>query len=91
MPRPGVTQTVASEKQRLYGQPLTADERKVLQLIVWNYSMPEIADELGITERLARYRSDCIRYKAGVQFKRDLVMYARMTQGLKSLVTKVPR
>ncbi len=91
MPRPGVVQTVASEKERLYGQPLTADERKVLQLIVWNYSMPEIADELGITERLARYRSDCIRYKAGVQYKRDLLMFALMTPGLKGIARSLPR
>ncbi len=87
MPRASGNVTVASEKQRLHGQPLTDQERQVLRLVCLGYTTAEIADELGIPERRARLRQDVIRYKTGCRLKRDLLVWARVTPGYKSLLT----
>ncbi len=73
MPRASANVSVASEKQRLHGQPLTDQERQVLRLVCLGYTTAEIADELHIPERRARLRQDVIRYKTGARFKRDLL------------------
>ncbi len=70
-------QTLETERARLHGQPLTDSEQQVLQLIVWGYSISEIAAELDMPVRRAKYRCDCIRYKAGVQSKRALIRWWR--------------
>ncbi len=70
-------QTLETERARLHGQPLTDSEKQVLQLVVWGYSISEIAAELDMPERRAKYRCDCIRYKAGVGSKRGLIRWAR--------------
>ncbi len=77
-PRPSANVTYQSEKKRLHGKPLTDEEKQVLQLIVWGYSIVEIADELGIPKRRAKFRVESIRFKAGCDRKRDLVLWARM-------------
>ncbi len=65
------------ERQRLQGKPLTSQEQDVLRLVTLGYHIPEIALELGIPVRRAKYRCDCIRYKAGVGSKRALIRWAR--------------
>ena len=69
-----------AERNRLYGKPLTAEEKKVLQLICWGYSITEIADELEIPDRRAKYRVDTIRYKTGNARKRDLILWAKVNE-----------
>ncbi len=77
-PRPSANVTWASEKKRLLGKPITDSEKQVLQLVVWGYSNSEIADEMGIPERRARFWVETLKMKSGRERKRDLVLWARM-------------
>lgn len=76
-PRPSANVTYASEKRRLAGQPLTDDERAVLELVRLGATTTEIAEKLGIPERRAKLRIDTLRMKAGVRFKRQLITWGR--------------
>ncbi len=52
---------------------LTPDERRVLGLTDGSRTIGEIAAELGISPRMAKYHSDMLRAKAGVQHRRQLI------------------
>lgn len=60
--------------------PLADNEQKMLDLMVDGLTIEEIAAELGVKSRTAKYYSDRLRYKFGVTKRRDLIRIARERQ-----------
>jgi DNA-binding CsgD family transcriptional regulator len=56
---------------------LSARHVEVLRLIGEGLSTPEIAEEMGMNKRLAKYYVDELRRKFAVTHKRELVPIAR--------------
>jgi DNA-binding NarL/FixJ family response regulator len=52
---------------------LTPRERQVLALTVAGFSIRDIGGQLGVSERTAKYFSDCLRRKFGVDHRRELI------------------
>jgi DNA-binding CsgD family transcriptional regulator len=62
---------------------LTRREEQVLELTGDGFSIPEIAMQLGHSERTAKYFSDRLRHKFHVQKRRYLIQVARERERLK--------
>ncbi len=52
---------------------VTPRESQVLVLTGLGLTLPEVARELGMSERTARHHSDTLREKFSVQHRRELV------------------
>ena len=59
------------------GVRLSPRQNQVLRLAGKGLSIPEIAQELGISRSTAKVHCDTIRMRFGLKHKRELVMVAR--------------
>ena len=62
------------DRQLLAGQSLTAREGQVLQLLFRHYTNKEIACQLNITERTAKYHVSNLLSKLGLEKRRNLLV-----------------
>lgn len=56
---------------------LTRHQEAALRLIADGLTLQEVADELGVSRRTAKYYSDVLRAKLGAKRMRDLVVLSR--------------
>jgi DNA-binding CsgD family transcriptional regulator len=75
------------DKQLLAGQSLTAREGQVLQLLFRHLTNKEIAWQLNITERTAKYHVSNLLRKLGLENRRNLMVFKASAASFRNALT----